>query len=315
MNRSRSLFILYLVMYNLTATSQKNNQEPEPYLPLIMGNFPNVRDVAIYKNEVYFTLQSYQEEFSSILCIKKDKNKWTDAKVVSFSGRYNDLEPFIAEDGLRLYFASNRPLDSLRKEAKDYDIWYVERKTINDPWTQPINLGEPVNTKYNEFYPSLSTNKNIYYTSDRPDSKGSDDIFFCTYTNGTYGYPSPLGDSVNTSGFEFNAFIAPDESYIIYTGYNRKNGFGSGDLYMSFKDHKGNWGTSKNLGETINSNRMDYCPFVDIQTHTLYFTSRRNAVKTYFDQPQSLDQLLKEFTIYENGLSRLYQVSIKDLLQ
>jgi len=290
--------------------------QPKPFLEEVITLFPNVRDIAIYKNEVYFTLQSYQEDHSAIILVKKEKGKWGTPEVVSFSGQFKDLEPFIAPDGNTIYFASNRPLDASSKTPKDFDIWYAKRNSVVEAWSSPINLGEPVNTKYNEFYPSLTQNKDLYYTSDRPDSKGADDIFMAQ-TKGDFLYNDPisLSDSINTGGYEFNAFIAPDGSYIIYTGYNRKNGMGSGDLYISFKDKNGNWTASKSLGSEINSNKMDYCPFVDVNTHTLYFTSKRNSVKTYFNQPQSFNELMVEFNQYENGLSRLYMLNIKKLIK
>jgi hypothetical protein len=302
-------------MYGTMAVAQNNTEMPKPFLEECIKNLPNVRDVAINGNEVYFTLQSKEEEFSAIVMCKKDKNKFSMPLVASFSGRYNDLEPFITADGLALYFASNRPVNTNETAPKDYDIWYVTRKTVDEPWSDPMNLGVPVNTKYNEFYPSLGLSKNIYYTSDRPDSKGLDDIFLATYINGAYTDPVSLSDSINTGGYEFNAFVAPDESYLIYTGYNRKEGFGSGDLYISIKDKAGNWGDAKNLGSIINSDKMDYCPFVDTKTHTLYFTSKRNEVTNRFTKTQTLDELLTEFNKYQNGTSRLYMVSIKKWLK
>jgi hypothetical protein len=311
----RYLFVFILCLSCAAAMAQKNTDTPSPFMEEIIKNLPNVRDVAIYGQEVYFTLQSKEEEFSAIVMCKKEKNKWSVPKVVQFSGRYHDLEPFITSDGLSMYFASNRPVDTSQTASKDYDIWYVTRSAIHESWSAPRNLGAPVNTKYNEFYPSLGQSKNIYYTSDRPDSKGLDDIFLASFTNGAYNDPISLSDSINTAGYEFNAFVAPDESYIIYTGYNRPGGFGSGDLYISLKDKKGNWTGAKNLGSLINSDRMDYCPWVDTQTKTLYFTSKRNEVTTQFTQAQTLEALLIEFNKYQNGSSRLYLVSIKKWLK
>ena len=65
-------------------------------------------------------------------------------------------------------------------------------------------------------------------------TKGKDDIFVSKWENGKYTEPVSLSDSINSDGYEFNAFIAPDESYIIFTAYQREDGFGSGDLYMSY---------------------------------------------------------------------------------
>ncbi len=132
------------------------------------------------------------------------------------------------------------------------------------------------------------------------------------YVGGTYQQPKQLNEGINSDGYEFNAFVSPDESLIIYTSYNREGGFGSGDLYMSRKLKGGEWGASENLGATINSDKMDYCPFVNMSTHTLYFTSKRNSLNMV--SGTSISQLKALFKSYENGLSRLYQVKIKDLL-
>ena len=122
-------------------------------------------------------------------------------------------------------------------------------------------------------------------------------------------------DSINSIGYEFNAFVAPDESFMLYTCYNREGGFGSGDVYISFKNKNKQWAASRNLGREINSNLMDYCPFVDVNKGMLYFTSKRNSVKKQLDKKQSIEEVLNEMNIYENGLSRLYQVDLSNILK
>ena len=42
----------------------------------------------------------------------------------------------------------------------------------------PINIGEPINSPANEFYPSVANNNNFYFTCDERSTKGKDDIFF-----------------------------------------------------------------------------------------------------------------------------------------
>ena len=308
--------MLFLAINNF---AQNVSVTATPFLPELFSQFPNVRDIALSPSgdEVYFTVQSYVEGSSSIAYSQKVNGKWSEAKMAAFSGRFNDLEPFFYLDGLRLYFVSNRAVDDKSLEIKDYDIWYVERKSIKEDWSDPINLGAPVNSVGNEFYPSLSKNGNLYFTSDNLPSlsKGRDDIFMSALVNGKYMSPVLLSDSINTTEYEFNAFVAADESYLIYTGYNRAGGVGSGDLYISFKNKKGEWTSSLNLSKEINSDKMDYCPFVDEKNQTLYFTSKRNTVKTVFEKQYSLIELLKEMNKYENGLSRIYTVDISSLLK
>mgnify|MGYP006197826911 CR=1 FL=1 len=212
-------------------------------------------------------------------------------------------------DGKKLYFASDRPLKDGETKKKDFDIWYVERKSTKDKWSQPINLGAPVNTKNDEFYPCVTLNNNLYFTSDVVSSLGKDDIFVCKWNGKQYTEPENLGMNINSPGYEFNAFVSPNEEFIIYTCYGRPDGLGSGDLYISYKNNKGNWDEPKNLGEKINSKQMDYCPFYDTTTQTLYFTSKRT--KLLEKRFTNLEDFETAITMYENGLSRIYKYQIK----
>jgi len=260
-------------------------------------------------NEIYFTNQSVNGSISVICSMqRKEFGKWSSAKILSFSGKYSDLEPFLSPDNLSLYFSSNRPKSETDTTSPNYDIWVVKRKKTSDYWGSPINVGFPINTNSDEFYPSVSEEGNMVLTSTRNGTKGLDDIFYSALNNGVYSEPISLSDSINTVAYEFNAFLSAKEDYLIFTAYNRKDGFGSGDLYSSKKDKNGIWGKAKNLGSQINSNAMDYCPFVDETNNILYFTSRR-ASSTNKNAFMNMTELITEITKYENGLSRIYKVN------
>lgn len=284
----------------------------EAALP-ILSNFNKVRDFTISHNqtEAYFTVQSPNEELSGIFKTRRVKDEWLEATLVSFSGQFNDLEPFLSPNGLQLYFASNRPLLLSDTKIKDFDIWVVERKSITDKWSEPRNLGAPINSIHNEFYVSIVNSKNMYFTSDRPSAKGKDDIFLSEWKNGIYQDAISMSSAINTESYEYNAYIAPDESFILFGGYKRKDGLGSGDLYISYKED-GKWSLAKNMGDTINSKYMDYCPFVNWATKTLYFTSKRSILKV--DKKLNNSEFLSEISSYNNGLSRIYTIDISTLL-
>lgn len=278
-----------------------------------LSNFSNIRDFTLAEsgNEAYITIQSQLGELSVLARIEKRDGVWGEPVIMPFSGKYSDLEPFLSLNGLRLYFSSSRPLDDNENKPKDFDIWYVERESLHDAWGAPVNIGPPVNTSYNEFYPSLADNKNIYFTSDRNASKAKDDILYSPWTASGYAEPKILGETINSAGHEFNSYVSPDENYIIFTSYNRKGGFGSGDLYISFRNQHGEWNQAVNLGEPYNSKSMDFCPFVDVRSHTLYFTSKRSAVKEINDL-NDLDEVMREINQYENGFSRIYKVTFDE---
>lgn len=136
------------------------------------------------------------------------------------------MEPFLTYDGKRLFFVSDRPNNSSTDGKKNFDIWYVERKSQNDKWSEPINLGSPVNTEFDEFYPTLSQNGNLYFTMEAPTGMGKDDIYMSQWNGKSYDTPVLLNDNVNSDGYEFNAFISKDESFLLYTKYNAVGGLG-----------------------------------------------------------------------------------------
>ncbi|WP_299683128.1 hypothetical protein [uncultured Tenacibaculum sp.] len=296
----------YIFLFTLFSFSQ--TQEVLP-IDQSFKQFISCRDFTLSTNgkEAYFTIQNLNESKAAIVKAENINNTWRNFEIVSFSGKHRDIEPFLSPNNLRLYFSSNRPKNKNGKED-DYDIWYVERKTINSKWSQPINLGTPVNTKHNEFYPSLSKKHNIYYTSDQNNKTSKDDILFAEWNGSNYEQPKVLNENINGKGYEFNAFIDPDENFLLYTIYKAKDGIGSGDLYISIKDEKGYFQKRKNLGNLINSERMDYCPFYDEKTNTLYFTSKRDNTK--LKKTDSLSEFNTITNGYMNGQSRIYKVKI-----
>lgn len=303
----RILLFLLLLLSQVTFS-----QKVVPFLPKIFNKLPNVRDFSMNtdKNEIYFTVESYKQKYSFIAKITQKNGHWSSPKVVSFSGKYKDLEPFLSPDGLTLYFASNRKNNTANEVKKDFDIWYVTRKNHQSSWSKPVNIGLPINTDLDEFYPSVTKNGDLFFTATYQNSKGKEDIYVSRLVEGNYQKPESLSSAINTSKYEFNALVAPDESYIIFSSYGRKDGFGGGDLYISRKDKNNNWMPSENLGENINSNKLDFCPFLDEATNTLYFSSTRNRIKPKLEEKSSFNKIIQLMNSSNNGLSRIYKIEL-----
>lgn len=276
----------------------------------LLENYDKVRDFTMNADgdEAYITIQSPLEEVSMIAKMQKIDGQWREPQLLNFGDKYRYLEASLSPDDLRLYFVSNRPISG--QEAKDYDIWFVKRDNKDSEWSAPIWLEGQVNSEYDEFYPSLAANGNLYFTRDSPETMGKDDIFFAEWKSDTYAPAVLLSESINSAGYEFNSFIAPDESYLLYSKYNEKGGMRSGDLYISYRSEAdGTWSKAENLGSSVNTKYMEFCPFVDSQTGTLYFTSRRSAVKAM--SFPSLQRAQKYISSYENGESRIYKVDFE----
>ena len=303
-----------LVICSLCLNAQLSVPEtPSLFLEGIVSTELNERDMAISPDgsEMYYTLQANHNALSTIIGRKRmSNNKWSDPFVASFSGRYADLEPAFSPDGKKLYFSSNRPTSG--QQAKDYDIWVVEK--INGNWSAPHNLGSPVNTNANEFYPSSTTSGNLYFTAEYEDKGvGKEDIYVSRWVNGNFTNAIPLDTAVNSKMWEFNAFVPADETYVLFTSYGRKDDKGGGDLYVSLKDKDGTWLPAKNLA-LVNSNKLDYCPFVTPDQKTFFFTSGRHNLSAY-DKTRTFEELSRIYNSTANGSENIYWMSFPKLLE
>ena len=235
---------------------------------------------------------------------------WSAPEVVSFSGRFSDLEPAFSADGKKLFFSSNRPING--SEIKDYDIWYAEK--VNGKWNEPKNIGTPINTERDEFYPSLSSSGNLYFTAAYEKGIGKEDIYISSLKNGSYSDPIALDTAVNSKFYEFNAFITADEKMIFFTSYGRKDDLGGGDLYVSLKNAEGKWQSAKNI-ELLNTSKLDYCPYVSPNKKSFFFSSSRHTLKSSYDKPVTYQELLKIYNRASNGSENIYWISFETLLE
>lgn len=279
----------------------------------ISGRF-NERDFTMSSSgdEFYYTVQHPRTGYSVIMqCIRKN-GAWNQPEVVSFSGTYKDLEPFLSTDDQTIYFSSNRPIVE-GELKKDFDLWYVKRNV--DGWGEPIHLGPIINSDKDEFYPAVSRNGNIYFTSKRDDAN-KEDIFVSYFQDGTHQTPQAVSAAINTSFDEFNAFVSADEDYIIFSSFGRSDDLGRGDLYISFKSENGDWTPSMNLGENVNSSFLDFCPFVSADGKYLFFSSDRFD-RNMFNQHERItwEKFVEISDAAQNGSSNIFKISFDEILK
>ncbi len=286
---------------------------PRLFAPGLLSDGLSNRDFTISPkgDEIFFTLQQPRFVTSTILQLTKTKGKWGKPQVASFSGRYKDLEAAFSPDGQTIYFSSNRPLID-GTPIKDFDIWRVKRKP-NGSWGEPENLGATVNSDKSEFYPSITRSGNLYFTVEADYGKGSEDIVVCKpIAGGGYTNPESLPQDINTKYDEFNAFIDPDEQFILLTSDGRPDNLGRGDLYISRKDKEGNWLPVKHLPTPINSAMIDYCPFVTWDKKYLVFTSSRLNAELSNDKSKTYPQLKAMLSGAGNGWDDIYWVKFDE---
>ncbi|WP_425234360.1 ankyrin repeat domain-containing protein [Ulvibacterium sp.] len=263
---------------NFIMKGEYMGQQPPGHIPKIFApNFISTEESefgSVFNTEgteFYFGVDVNGK--SEIRYSKMTKDQWSKPETIFSHERYGYNDPFLSNDENRLYFISKRALDGVG-EPKDVDIWYAEKEKKG--WSQPINAGTNINTKGNEYYISFTKDGTLYFSSNGQDPNKTDyDIYFSRNVNGTYQKPVVLNDKINTESYEADVFVSPDESYIIFCS-TRDNGFGRGDLYISFKDEDGTWIKAINMGEAINTRNYEYCPFVTKDGKYLFYTSNQD---------------------------------------
>ena len=245
----------------------------------------------------------------TILETRRQGEKWSVPVMAPFSGRWSDADPHLSPDGSKLFFISNRPVTGDTAMAA-CDLWMMER--AGKGWGDPRRLDPEVNGEGTEWSPSVAANGNLYFGATREGGRGRDDLWMSRLVNGRYTAPVNLGDSINTKTGELEPWIAPDESYLIFSAGGRPDGMGSLDLYISFRQG-GVWSRARPLGHGINSAAWDFNPSVSPDGRTFFFTSSRCSFDRIPARRMSYDELTRRLGSTGNGLGDIYSIPIEAL--
>ncbi|KAA3628464.1 MAG: hypothetical protein DWQ02_19305 [Bacteroidetes bacterium] len=244
-------------------------------------------------DEFFFTTNTPSKGIICYTTLGAD-DQWTEPKVAEFSGTFSEYDPLFSPDGKRLYFSSERPLPENEKNTYT-NIWYVER--TGESWSEPVY----VDLKgFGNYYSSITNSGNIYFNV-----WNNGDMFKAV--PGEDGYEvERLPDVLNSDNGEGDPFVSPDEDYIIFRGYN--NSLGNGDLFISFFID-GQWTVPENLGEPINSQYHEMCPYVTTDKQYFIFASSRLKEKYSSNGGGSVEGLRSKHQTFDNGDQNIYYMS------
>jgi outer membrane protein OmpA-like peptidoglycan-associated protein/tetratricopeptide (TPR) repeat protein len=141
--------------------------------------------------------------------------------------KYRESSVSITKDSLILYFISDR-----KGGIGGKDIWVTYRTQNHSRWQRPTNLGNVVNSKYDEESVRISSDgTTLFFSSKREGSMGGYDIFK-THRNddGTWTEPENIGFPINTPDDDMFFMLTPDEKFGYYAA-NRDSGYGDKDIY------------------------------------------------------------------------------------
>lgn len=161
-----------------------------------------------------------------IYSTKMTATGWTDPELLPFCNTDDDnAHPnFDPERNLLVYSSS------MKGGYGMMDLWYIYK--TESGWSQPVNLGELVNTSYNELFPTVFEG-NIYYSSNAPGGKGGFDLM---RANGKQQWKTAtrLEEPFNSSKDDIMVLFLNEEKMLVTS--NRNGGKGGDDIYIVQKN-------------------------------------------------------------------------------
>jgi outer membrane protein OmpA-like peptidoglycan-associated protein len=138
---------------------------------------------------------------------------------------------------------------------------------------EPVNLGDAINSKYRDYFPSVTADgEKMIFSRNISDNE---DFYIAEKKGNKWGIPVPLSNKINTEKFNEGAqSISADGRYLFFTGCNRPDGLGRCDIYVSHKEGS-SWGEPFNLGAPLNTPYWESQPTISPDGNTLYFVSNR----------------------------------------
>lgn len=148
--------------------------------------------------------------------------KWTPVTKLNknINTKYYESHASVSPDGRKLYFASNR-----EGSLGELDLWMSE-KDASDDWGVPVNLGNTVNTPFNEETPFISNDgKTLTFSSEGHGSMGGYDFFITRFGTAGWSKPENMGYPLSTTDDDLGYQPVNDGAYGFYslmTGYKKK---------------------------------------------------------------------------------------------
>jgi len=164
------------------------------------------------------------------MTVKTPVGKWSEPKnLQNFNTQYDDDYPVLSEDGKTLWFASQG-----HNSMGGFDIFEAKFDEQEQTWSNPRNLGYPINNFYDNYTISFTKNKRYAYVSDsRSDSHGGYDIYQLIFND--IEAPLFLVTGKLFSGNEKEKKPVSENSHIKITVYRQEDKTEVGEYSYNYK--------------------------------------------------------------------------------
>jgi len=247
--------------------------------------------ISAYKKTIDINPDFFPGLYSSLAQLEMMENEFRSAKLhLEKYLSYNNLKPISISQAKRKLESCNFAINAIKNPV---------------PFN-PVNLGDSINTEYDEYWPTLTADEqtliitrlipkdliedpisgNVYknekelVSANRQKLPGlinvQEDFYISLKENDFWSKAINAGEPLNTKGNEGAQTIMVDGKTMYFTACNRPDGKGRCDIYTSTKKND-KWTEAVNLGAPINSGFWEAQPSISPDGKTLYFVSNRDG--------------------------------------
>lgn len=225
----------YYRLYHAVTYKDSISEELQFKLPSELSKTLNSRfhvgPVVFYDNakKMVFTTTSEEagddgERTLQLFFADEVAGDWQNIRPFPYNNNYYSIsDPAISSDGKVLFFSSNK--------KGGYGGKDIYRSTfINNKWSEPENLGELINTPYDEVFPFFYRDRTLYFSSDGHAGLGGLDIFRVDMKGNNFNEVENVGYPLNSNYDDFGIVIDSMKLHG-YLSSNRKTGGYDDNIY------------------------------------------------------------------------------------
>ncbi len=190
-------------------------------------------DVAVGTSydDTYLYIYKGSSNGGDFLETSMNKGNWKNPKSISapINTKYKESSLCTSSDGKMIFYVSEKK----GKDALGGKDIYLIVKIDEKKWSSPMNLGEIINTPYDEEGVYLTKDgSTLFFSSQGHNTIGGFDVFKSTMdANGKWSKPKNLGIPINTPGDDLFFTITDEERYAYYSSNGQKDNYGDLDIY------------------------------------------------------------------------------------
>jgi hypothetical protein len=208
----------YTIMRMGLVDSQWSNPDTAEFCSV---GYDDLEPFITYNNQyLYFTSGRPPSAIWDLWRVKRSENGWSEPEILADPINTVGYEnyPFIVQSGT-LYFVSSRP-------GTDYHMDIYRSELVDSQYLTVENLGDSVNSEYDEFDPFVATDESyIIFSSNRPGGYGRTDLYISyRKIDKSWTKARNLGSTFNTDmGEGAGPKLTDDGKYFFFSRYGNNN--------------------------------------------------------------------------------------------